>query len=210
MRTRNSMSDSQLIKEGIQSLILTSPIGLHVNNFSGVFSLNMTLKILEDMKDFRLVFEEIDPRISTVIINKGNVIRVIANRYGSRTPNIRMYQIEGSTTFIFRARIRKLMTLCLLTRVTHRLNMMTSRPWKQIVSNNSLNDRKRRMTQTTMPYPCGWPTNTTCLLVVVCSNLLRPQRVETTLTPALMDCFLRGSILDEKMVRVKFNISIIV
>ena len=204
------MSDSQLIKEGIQSLILTSPIGLHVNNFSGVFSLNTTLKILEDMKDFRLVFEEIDPRISTIIIDKGNVIRVIANRYGSRTPNIRMYQIEGSTTFIFRARIRKLMTLCLLTRVTHRLNMMTSRPWKQIVSNNSLNDRKRCMTQTTMPYPCGWPTNTTRLLVVVCSNLLRPQRVETTLTPALMDCFLRGSILDEKMVRVKFNISIIV
>jgi len=204
------MSDSHLIKEGIQSLILTSPIGLHVNNFSGVFSLNMTLKILEDMKDFRLVFEEIDTRISTVIIDKGNIIRVIANRYGSRTPNIRMYQIEGSTTFIFRARIRKLMTLCLLTRVTHRLNMMTSRPWKQIVSNNSLNDRKRRMTQTTMPYPCGWPTNTTRPLVVVCSNLLRPQRVETTLTPALMDCFLRGSILDEKMVRVKFNISIIV
>jgi len=101
MRTRNSMSDSQLIKERIQSLILTSPIGLHVNNFSGVFSLNMTLKILEDMKDFRPVFEEIDPRISTVIIDKGNVIRVIANRYGSRTPNIRMYQIEGSTTFIF-------------------------------------------------------------------------------------------------------------
>ena len=162
------------------------------------------------MKDFRLVFEEIDTRISTVIIDKGNIIRVIANRYGSRTPNIRMYQIEGSTTFIFQARIRKLMTLCLLTRVTHRLNMMTSRPWKQIVSNNSLNDRKRCMTQTTMPYPCGWPTNTTCLLVVVCSNLLRPQRVETTLTPALMDCFLRGSILDEKMVRVKFNISIIV
>ena len=95
------MSDSQLIKEGIQSLILTSPIGLHVNNFSGVFSLNMTLKILEDMKDFGLVFEEIDPHISTVIIDKGNVIRVIANRCGSRTLNIRMYQIEGSTTFIF-------------------------------------------------------------------------------------------------------------
>jgi len=110
-----------LIKEGIQSLILTSPIGLHVNNFSGVFSLNMTLKILEDMKDFRLVFEEIDTRISTVIIDKGNIIRVIANRYGSRTPNIIKNKLQRGGRNAGRLWIWKLMALGLLTSITNRL-----------------------------------------------------------------------------------------
>ena len=102
------------------------------------------------------------------------------------------------------------MTLCSLARVTHQLIIMINRTRKQIVPNDSLNNGKGRMTQTTMPPPSGWPTNMTSLLVALCSCLLRPQRVEAALTLAVMEYFLRGPILYEKIMGMKLNIGIII
>ena len=66
------------------------------------------------------------------------------------------------------------------------------------------------MTQTTMPSPSGWSTDTTSLLMTLCSCLLRPQWIETALTLAAVKGFLRSPILYEKIVRMKFNESVIV
>jgi hypothetical protein len=110
--------------------------------FSIELSFNKVLKLLEYLKKFRFMFEEIDPSVSTEVIDTTHIKSMIANRGRDRPPNIRMYQIKGSTTFIARARRRELMTLFSLERFAHRLNIMTNRVWKQIVSIDSLNNRK--------------------------------------------------------------------
>ena len=123
MRTRYSMGNSQLLEEGVQSLILTPPINLHMHYLLVEFSLHKILKVFENAKHFGFVFKEEDPCVSTIIIDEGNIISTIANRNRGMPPHIRVNQIKGSTTFIIRAGIGKLTTLCSLARVTHRLNI---------------------------------------------------------------------------------------
>jgi len=113
------MGNSQLLEEGVQSLILTPPISLHMHYLLVEFSLHKILKVVENAKHFGFVFKEEDPCVSTIIIDEGNIISTIANRNRGRPPHIQVNQIKGSTTFIIRARIGKLMTLCSLARVTH-------------------------------------------------------------------------------------------
>ena len=173
-------------------------------------SFNKVLKVLKNLEDLRFLFKEIDPGVSTIIINKGDIISMISNRDRSRTPHIRMYQIKRSTTFIIRASIRKLMTLCFLARVAHWLTITIKGTRKKIISNDSLDNGKGCMTQTTMPSPCRRPTNKTLLLLTMCSCLLRPQGVEAVFTPASMKDFLRGQILYKEMIRMKLDTGIII
>jgi hypothetical protein len=48
------------------------------------------MKFLESLEDLRLVFKEINPSKFAKIIDKTDIIFKTANRFGCRTPNIRV------------------------------------------------------------------------------------------------------------------------
>jgi len=52
-------------------------------------SFNKLLEILEALKNFGFVTQEINPRELTIIINKAHIVIIVANRGWCRTPNIR-------------------------------------------------------------------------------------------------------------------------
>ena len=80
--------DAYFIKEGIQFLILTSPVGLHGYDFSIKHTLNEALKLLKLLKNFRLILEKIDPCKPTKSINKTYIVLLSTPSNRSGTPNI--------------------------------------------------------------------------------------------------------------------------
>ena len=88
MRTRDVVGDANALKERIQTLILTTLICLHGNNFAIKQSFNMGLKKVKLLKYIRFIFEQIYPTKFAEIIDKTDIVFLPAYRDGSRTPNI--------------------------------------------------------------------------------------------------------------------------
>jgi hypothetical protein len=57
-------------------------------NFVVKLTLNMGLKLNEDIKNIRLAFKEVKPREVTISINKTHIIIVTTNRSLGRPPHI--------------------------------------------------------------------------------------------------------------------------
>jgi hypothetical protein len=72
--------DVSLLEEGIQPLILTTPISLNRKKLLVKQSFNKTLKFSKFLKYLRLLFEEVDLGKFTEIINKTHVIFISPNR----------------------------------------------------------------------------------------------------------------------------------
>jgi hypothetical protein len=68
------MYNPNLIKEGIKFLILSSQVGLHSKDFSIEQSSNKRLEFLKLVKNFRFIFQQIDPSKFTIVINKAHII----------------------------------------------------------------------------------------------------------------------------------------
>jgi hypothetical protein len=65
--------------EGVQGLILPSPICLNRQNFPIKLAFNKTLKIMETLKDLRLMTQEVNPHKFTVIIYKTDIVAMSSN-----------------------------------------------------------------------------------------------------------------------------------
>jgi hypothetical protein len=79
MGTRYMVGYSYLGEEGIEFLILTTPIGLNGKNFAIKERFNKSLELLELLENFRFVFEEIYPCKFAEIIDKAHIIFISAN-----------------------------------------------------------------------------------------------------------------------------------
>jgi hypothetical protein len=64
------MGDANMIKEGSQFVVFTTPICLHTQQFMIKKTLNMSLEVMKFLKDIRLMFKEIDPCELGKIINE--------------------------------------------------------------------------------------------------------------------------------------------
>ena len=104
MRTRHTMCNSKLIKECIEVVILTPPIGLHMNDFMTEQTLNMHLELQENIKHIRLAFKKIKPSEPTVSINETNIIIMTTNRGLGMAPYIRKHKFKRFTNYTTRLR----------------------------------------------------------------------------------------------------------
>ena len=75
--------------EGVEFFILPSPICLKSKNFAIKLLFNKVLKVMKFLKNFRLVFDQIDPREFIEVIDKTHIIFLSAYCFNSRSPNIR-------------------------------------------------------------------------------------------------------------------------
>jgi hypothetical protein len=89
MRIGNKVSNTNFVKKGVKLFILSSPVGLHGNDFLVKESLNKGLKFMKFLKDFRPELNEINPHKFVVTINKTYVILIATRIFRGRTPNIR-------------------------------------------------------------------------------------------------------------------------
>ena len=80
--------DADAFKEGVQPLVLPTPIGLHGNDLAIKETFNMSLKRTKFLKDIRFIFEQIYPAKLAKIIDKTVIVFLSSYRNGSGTPNI--------------------------------------------------------------------------------------------------------------------------
>jgi hypothetical protein len=78
MGARYMVGDSYLGEEGIEFLVLTTPIGLNGKNFAIKETFNKSLELIELLENFRFVFEIYTCKF-TEIINKAHIIFKSAN-----------------------------------------------------------------------------------------------------------------------------------
>jgi hypothetical protein len=60
----------------MESVIFTTPVGLHSNNFSVKDTLNMSLEKIKYFLNIRFVLNKINPTMVDVVIHKNNLILV--------------------------------------------------------------------------------------------------------------------------------------
>ena len=82
------MRDARALKVAMEFVVFTTTIGLNDLDFTIQKTFDMSLKILEDLLNIRLVFKKINPGEARVVINKTKIILVPYRRSKSGTPNI--------------------------------------------------------------------------------------------------------------------------
>lgn len=70
VRARNMVRDAYFLKERIELLVFITPICLDRKNFTIKLAFNHSLKAMKAIKNFRFVFNKIDPHEFTEIIDK--------------------------------------------------------------------------------------------------------------------------------------------
>jgi hypothetical protein len=90
--------DPKLIKKCVEVVILTTPIGLNMENFMLEKAFDMRLELNEHIEHIRFAFEEIKPSKSTMGINKTDIIVVTTNKGLGRAPYIRKMSSRGLLT----------------------------------------------------------------------------------------------------------------
>jgi hypothetical protein len=98
------------------------------------------LKLTKVLKNFRFVTQEINPSKFTVIIDKTHIILVSSNRSWCRTPYIQKNKFERFIWNTTRLRVRELMALVLLTRITNHVIIWFRNKWEIVLAEDLLND----------------------------------------------------------------------
>ena len=94
VRARNSVRDARALEVLMQPMILTAPVGLDGFNFSIQKELNMGLESIENLLDIRLMFKEINPAETRVVIDKTNTIIMTTSRSLGRAPYIGINKLK--------------------------------------------------------------------------------------------------------------------
>jgi hypothetical protein len=76
------------MKEGMEFLILSTPICLDMYDFSIQKMFNMFLELKEYIIDIGFVFKQVEPSKTTVSINKTYIKTMSTNRILGRAPHI--------------------------------------------------------------------------------------------------------------------------
>jgi hypothetical protein len=90
------VGDTSGTKKRVTTLIFTTPICLHSQDFAIEHSFNKGLELLKEVKYFRLVLKKIDPREFTKIVNEAGMILFIAKRINDRASNIGKISSKGA------------------------------------------------------------------------------------------------------------------
>jgi hypothetical protein len=88
MWTGYKVDDANSVKKGIEALIFTTPVRLHGYDFTIKHSFNKALKFFEEFEDFGFVTNQVNPNEFTIIINKANIVFLIAKGIDRRTSDI--------------------------------------------------------------------------------------------------------------------------
>ena len=70
------MRDARALKIAIELVVFTTPVGLNNLDFAIQEAFDMSLKVIEDLLNIRLMFKQINPNEARVIINKTDIILV--------------------------------------------------------------------------------------------------------------------------------------
>jgi hypothetical protein len=98
MRTRHMVQDPKFLEKSIEVVILTTPIRLNTNDFGLEETLNMCLKLQENIKHIRFALDKIKPSKATISINETFIIVMTTDRCLSMTPYIRKTSSSGVLT----------------------------------------------------------------------------------------------------------------
>jgi hypothetical protein len=89
----HKMSNAHMFKKGTKVVIPPPSVGLHGQQFLIEESFNTSLEVLKFLKNFRFMFEQVNPCEFAKIIDKRNIVIVLSNRSRGRAPNIRENQL---------------------------------------------------------------------------------------------------------------------
>ena len=70
------MGDARALKIAMDLVVFTTPVGLNSLDFAIQKAFDMSLKVIEDLLNIRLMFKQINPNEARVVINKINIILV--------------------------------------------------------------------------------------------------------------------------------------
>ena len=76
MWTRHTVRDARALKIAMELVVFTTPVGLNSLDFAIQEAFDMSLKVIEDLLNIRLMFKKINPSEAHVVINKANIILV--------------------------------------------------------------------------------------------------------------------------------------
>ena len=65
-----------MLKVAMEFVVFTTPVGLNDLDFIIQKAFDMSLKVVENLLNIRLVFKQINPGEARVVINKTNIILV--------------------------------------------------------------------------------------------------------------------------------------
>ena len=82
------MRDARALKVAMEFVVFTTPVGLNGLDFIIQKAFDMSLKVVENLLNIRLVFKQINPGEARVVINKTNIILVPSRRSKIGTLNI--------------------------------------------------------------------------------------------------------------------------
>jgi hypothetical protein len=77
------MRNPYSLEKRVDLLILASPITLNRDDIPIELPFNKVLEVMEDLKDIRFIFNQMDPHVFVVVIYEANIICVpLKDRYG--------------------------------------------------------------------------------------------------------------------------------
>jgi hypothetical protein len=85
MWTGHEVGDANSAKKRIEVLIFTTPVRLHGYDFTIKHSFNKALKFFKEFEDFGFVTKQVNPSELTIIINKANIVFLMAKGIDCRT-----------------------------------------------------------------------------------------------------------------------------
>jgi hypothetical protein len=108
------MRNTNITKEFVEFNVLSSPVGLHMDNFSIKKTLNMTLELHEHTEHIIFALKKIQPRKATITINKTDIICVSTNRSFCRTPYIGVDYFKWCRNYTTRKKKKVIDDFCLV------------------------------------------------------------------------------------------------
>jgi hypothetical protein len=93
VRTRYTIRDAYVLEERIQFLVFTAPISLHSNDLLAKESLNQIREILETLKYFKYVFNDVNPYILAEVIYETYIVMLSTNRLRGRAQTLEKTQL---------------------------------------------------------------------------------------------------------------------
>jgi hypothetical protein len=90
VRTRHTVRDTRELKIAMQFVVFTTLARLNRLDFGIKETLNMSLKRIENLLNIRVVFQEINPAETRIVINKAHIILKTTRGSNGRSPNIRV------------------------------------------------------------------------------------------------------------------------
>ena len=89
------MRDPYPLEKGVEFLILTTPVRLHVKYFAIKLPFDKSLKVEKDLENIGAFLKEVYPSILAKVIDETHVIGVPTNRGRGQSPYIRKYKLQG-------------------------------------------------------------------------------------------------------------------